>query len=82
MRLLPSGHAAILQRLMEFLQKVDAHQEANKMSAANLAIIFAPSLMRSKEELSLDRMLQDNRDTTKLVQLMIEHYNDIFLVRF
>ncbi|XP_044740576.1 N-chimaerin [Chrysoperla carnea] len=43
--LLPTAHYHTLQYLLEHLQRVSQHQAINKMSAHNLATVFAPTLI-------------------------------------
>jgi hypothetical protein len=48
--LLPPGNRAILKRLIAFLRSVHTNSKANKMHAANLAIVFAPTILRPANE--------------------------------
>ncbi|SCV68009.1 BQ2448_130 [Microbotryum intermedium] len=43
---LPQPNFHLLRRLSEHLDKVTDHEEANSMHAANLSIIFAPTLLK------------------------------------
>eukprot|EP01118_Nematostelium_gracile_P001686 TRINITY_DN1174_c0_g1_i2.p1 TRINITY_DN1174_c0_g1~~TRINITY_DN1174_c0_g1_i2.p1 ORF type:complete len:282 (+),score=88.54 TRINITY_DN1174_c0_g1_i2:757-1602(+) len=52
----------------------------SKMGAANLAIVFAPTILR-REKQTIDSMLSDNEKAKRLVQLFIERYDDIFSVQ-
>jgi hypothetical protein len=45
-RLLPAQNRAVLERLLSFLVLVEAQKEENHMTADNLAICFAPTLLR------------------------------------
>ena len=46
MQLLPLGHKETLLLMMAFLTKVVEYQDQNKMQEANLAIVFAPTIMK------------------------------------
>ena len=46
----PLEHQATLSFLIDFLADVAHESDANKMTVSNLAIVFAPTLMRSREE--------------------------------
>ena len=45
---LPAQNLVVLRYLLHFLTEVVKCQEKNRMTSANLAIVFAPSLMRKK----------------------------------
>jgi hypothetical protein len=47
--LLPSAHLILLEILLEFLSEITEYYEQNHMNSHNLACIFAPNLLRSKE---------------------------------
>ena len=49
---LPRENFVVLQFLMEFLTRVAEHSEINKMTISNLAVVFGPNLVWSKEEVS------------------------------
>jgi hypothetical protein len=46
---LPAGHRTTLAFLLAHLARVAGHAGATKMTAANLALVFAPGVLRSKE---------------------------------
>ncbi len=72
---LPPGNRAILARLFSFLDLVVRHQEHSKMTPANLAIVFAPSLFRPKVE-SMETMMSN--EGRKLIEHIILHYERLF----
>ena len=45
--LLPPVHRACLKLLLDFLCEVAANEPKNRMGIANLAVVFAPSLISS-----------------------------------
>lgn len=47
-RALPQPQMLLLHALVELLEAVAAHQACNRMSAANLALVFAPTLCRAE----------------------------------
>jgi hypothetical protein len=54
LKLLPKAHYNTLKYLVEHLHRVDEKSSINKMSAYNLSVVFAPTLMRPpSEDLSL-----------------------------
>ena len=75
--LLPPGNAALLKRLCKLLGAVSEKSEMNKMSPKNLAIVFAPTLLRPKTE-TMDEMMRDQEMTHALVQFFITEYDFIF----
>lgn len=48
--LLPDFNSRVLHRLLVYLNRVAAHSEENFMTPQNLAIVFAPNLLRPKIE--------------------------------
>lgn len=72
MELLPKSNRSLLDRLMYHLARV-AHQEAvNKMSCSNLALIFAPCLLRRNETVHAQEQLNDVSRQAVCVQTLIE----------
>ncbi|XP_003388212.1 PREDICTED: rho GTPase-activating protein 1-like isoform X2 [Amphimedon queenslandica] len=62
---LPDLNYKIMKYLLEFIAKVLAHEEQNKMSANNLSIVFGPNLLWSKNEVAtLNSMSEINRFTS------------------
>ena len=50
MEILPFGHKETLLLMLGFLMKVTEFQEQNKMQEANLAIVFAPTIMKCNSD--------------------------------
>jgi len=55
--MLPSSHLILLEILLQFLSEITSYYEDNHMNAHNLACIFAPNLLRSKESTSTSNLL-------------------------
>ena len=47
---LPPGHRETILFMLGFLAKVSLYQDQNKMTEANIGIVFVPTLMRSPSE--------------------------------
>ena len=47
---LPLANLATLQALVEFLDEVRTHADANKMTLENLAVVFAPILLQPRTD--------------------------------
>jgi len=77
--LLPIGNHAVLSRFIALLNKVANNQQSNKMTSYNLAVVFAPSLIRPRELTPFENIIQENKQCIQLVQIMIEHHYDLFL---
>lgn len=73
---LPAENKATVFLLIGFLANVAKHEEINKMSSSNLALIFAPNLFRS-EQTPVNAALQimsDGSYITTVVRQMLEEY--------
>ncbi|EDV19715.1 uncharacterized protein TRIADDRAFT_38479 [Trichoplax adhaerens] len=67
-RNLPEENRVLLCFLLDFLKKVEAKSDVNKMTASNLAIVFAPNLIWwSNSVASFDSIRQANRLTDSLI---------------
>ena len=55
--------------------RVNAHSESNKMTASNLAVVFAPTIMRSPHE---SDEIQDLPSQRKIIEILIKHTPEIF----
>ncbi|XP_053693936.1 uncharacterized protein LOC128741857 [Sabethes cyaneus] len=73
--LLPPITVNTLAFFMQFLHTVSLHSSANKMTAENLAIIFAPNLM------PIAQMIQQRLAShVKVIQLLIENSHKIGVI--
>jgi hypothetical protein len=64
----------VLKYVVQFLTEVESRQEANLMTASNLAIVFGPNLLWSKSQASLQSMGYVN----SCALLLITNYNELF----
>lgn len=74
---LPKVNRATLKVLIEFLGRVEKHSEVNKMASHNLATVFAPNLLKQRE----DNMVQSAMDTpfiNGIVSLFIRDCDMLF----
>jgi len=69
---LPQPNRDLLERLVFHLAKVAQQETSNKMSASALAIIFAPSILRTEEQLSTQESLTHVPRQTICLRLLIE----------
>jgi len=74
---LPKINHEILSLLLRLLKKIANNSHITKMTTENLAICFAPTLIRSKDE-SFDTFIKDSERTNKLVSLLISDYEELF----
>jgi hypothetical protein len=65
---------------MGLLNKVSKFSSINLMTVNNIAIVFAPTLLRPPGD-QLDIALQDSSYANHLVKFMIEEFDAVFLVR-
>jgi len=76
-RRLPKPHYHTLAYLMHHLSRVAA-DESNSMTASNLAIVFAPTLMKtSQENLGMDAV-GETKHHARVIELLIAYVNYIF----
>lgn len=76
LKLLPKAHYNVLKYLVEHLHRVDEKSSINKMTAYNLSVVFAPTLMRSpSEDLSLVKDITLQRH---FVEMLILKHNVLF----
>lgn len=74
---LPVHHYETLRFLMHHLKKVVDHSDVNKMEARNLAIVFGPTLARSRDN-NMITMVTDMSHQCYLVETLITYVNWLF----
>lgn len=72
---LPRVHYEVLEYLMQHLTRVAALEKQNLMTSMNLAVVFAPTIMRPE---SLGRELTDTKSKNEAVIWMMENVSTIF----
>jgi len=72
---LPPKHRDCLEFLMFHLARVASRERENLMSPKNLAVVFAPTIMRDH---CLEREMTDMHAKNIAVQFLIEHSHTIF----
>jgi len=75
---LPSQYYQVLKLLCEFLNKVTKESEFNKMTSDNLAIIFAPNILRDRGELDIMDLMRHSKYVIHLTKTIIDHTDYIF----
>ncbi|VDD95614.1 unnamed protein product [Enterobius vermicularis] len=70
--LLPKCNRCVLDRLMYHLARVAFEEPVNKMSPNNLALIFAPCILRSNQSVHAQEQLRDVNRQAICVQALIE----------
>ena len=73
---LPPRHRDTLEVLIFHLARVIKHEKENLMTSLNVAVVFAPTIMRTE---SLAREMQDTQAKNIAVQFLIENCQGIFL---
>eukprot|EP00013_Stygamoeba_regulata_P009938 CAMPEP_0177672272 /NCGR_PEP_ID=MMETSP0447-20121125/25231_1 /TAXON_ID=0 /ORGANISM="Stygamoeba regulata, Strain BSH-02190019" /LENGTH=259 /DNA_ID=CAMNT_0019179885 /DNA_START=205 /DNA_END=981 /DNA_ORIENTATION=- len=74
---LPLANLHCLSRVTGFLKLVSEFEEFNRMPAKNLAIVFAPNLLRPRVD-TPETIIADARFITEAVTLMIENHPLLF----
>jgi len=67
---LPPNCSGLLQYVMTFLHEVSTYADVNKMESKNLSIVFAPNILRPREESAITAM-QNTRPVLIVVETMI-----------
>ena len=73
---LPFHHRSCLEFLIFHLQRVVTHERQNLMTPLNVAVVFAPTIMRPE---SITREMSDTQLKNQAVQFLIEHCEEVFL---
>ncbi|KAL0488416.1 hypothetical protein AKO1_015596 [Acrasis kona] len=78
---LPPIHFKLLSRLCMFLYKVKQQSEINKMNSKNLAIIFSPNILVTKQKPSNHKqLLLEMQASQEVVDNMVTHAEYLFIV--
>lgn len=73
--MLPPVHRDVLEFLAFHLARVVSKKSVNLMTPKNIAVVFAPTIMR---DLSLEREMTDMQARNDVVQFVVEHSEEIF----
>ena len=76
---LPKLNIVMLEVLMDFLDTLTRDADDNMMTASNLAICFAPGLMRRQEE-NLQQLMKESQFVNDIVAAIIDQYGYFFRV--
>lgn len=74
---LPDINRLLLKFLCQFLWLISQNSEINKMEASNLAIVFAPNILRPEEEDPFS-MIKEMPMQIACMEFFIAHCNEIF----
>lgn len=75
---LPPSHYTLLRELCYFLYEVAQHAEVNAMGSTNLATCFGPNLLSTKDNASLQELLDLTPLTTRFILKCIENRDPLF----
>ena len=76
-RTLPRTNFLVIKRLILLMTEVAAESETNKMTPSNLAIVFAPNMIKSRNE-DLLTIMQDTPFINSFLRKVIESYHEVF----
>ena len=76
---MPLANREMLKVLIRHLNKVAAKHEINLMTAANLGVVFGPTLLRPKEETVASIM--DIKFCNEVVEILIDNCDTFFPVQ-
>ncbi|KAL9643249.1 hypothetical protein ABK040_014706 [Willaertia magna] len=76
---LPECHYLLLKRLMKFLNLVSSHSKINKMTSDNLAIVFAPNILKDNgDNYEIFELMRHTKYVNHLTQILIDEMEFIF----
>jgi Rho GTPase-activating protein 1 len=75
---LPRKHSAVLDRIIHLCTRVSTHAEVTRMGAENMAIVMGPCLLWQKDASAMS-LLQSSPMINKVVELLIVHYEAVFV---
>ena len=73
---LPRAHQDVLEFLIFHLKRVVERQEENLMTSQNVAVVFAPTIMRPE---SLAREMTDVQKKNEVLRFLVENCQDVFM---
>lgn len=75
---LPQSNQILIKYLATFLRSFSVFSDETKMTPTNLAICFAPNLLRAPDTLGLADQIEESPIATSLLVMFIENFDDIF----
>ncbi|KAF2074052.1 hypothetical protein CYY_004621 [Polysphondylium violaceum] len=81
LKCLPAPNIRVMKFICNFLLKVVAHSEQNKMTPDTLSIVFLPTILRPKAETDqeiLQYTVEDSKSTKTLMSSILLNYDEIF----
>jgi Rho-type GTPase-activating protein 1/2 len=72
---LPRVHREVLEFLVFHLKRVVSHERDNLMTSMNVAVVFAPTIMRPE---SLAREMTDTQVKNEAIQFLVENCQAVF----
>lgn len=72
---LPRVHRDVLEFLVFHLKRVVERQEENLMTSQNIAVVFAPTIMRPE---SLAREMTDVQKKNDILKFLVDNCQDVF----
>ncbi|KAL2002176.1 hypothetical protein VTN02DRAFT_500 [Thermoascus thermophilus] len=73
---LPRVHRDVLEFLMFHLKRVVEHEKENLMTSMNIAVVFAPTIMRPE---SLAREMTDVQKKNEALKFLVENCQEVFM---
>lgn len=79
MMLLPKENSILIAFLLELLHDIGMYEKENQMPVSNLAIVFAPTLMRAA---TVNQTLLDQNRSAKFLTMLIQNYSSFQLEQY
>ena len=78
---MPLANRITIKYLMRFLCTVSKKSDINKMTPANIAIVFAPNILRPPSD-DIFTQMSDSSAANRLFQAFVIHFDELFAVNF
>lgn len=73
---LPRVHRDVLEFLVFHLKRVVEHEKTNLMTSQNIAVVFAPTIMRPQD---IAREMTDVQKKNEALKFLVENCQEIFM---
>jgi len=77
MQMLPDFNKGLVDYILDFIDRIADHSEANRMTISNMATVFGPILLRSDEKVD-DMLISETVVVCDITMELVEHREFLF----